>query len=87
MEHTHDIGTVEVQLRELDQVMSALSRHREQTAELLHIIKQPGWTTPAEFRFSRAILSEMIGHGRALAELSDALHAGSHEIVKTPVKV
>jgi hypothetical protein len=29
----------------------------------------------------------MIGHGRALAELSDALQAGSHEIVKAPVKV
>jgi hypothetical protein len=87
MEYKHDIGAVEVQLRELDKVMSALSHHREQTAELLHIIKQPGWTTPAEFRFSRAIVSAMVGHGRALAELSDALHAGSREVVEGPVKV
>lgn len=87
MEYTHDIGSVEAQLHELDKVMSVLSHHREQTAELLHIIRQPGWTTPAEFRFSRAILGAMIGHGQALAELSDALQAGSHEIVKAPVKV
>jgi hypothetical protein len=82
----HDIGVVEAQLHDLDNVMSELSRHRKQTAELLRIIRQPGWTTPAEFVLSRAILSEMIGHGRALAALSDALYAGSEEIVKSPVE-
>jgi hypothetical protein len=77
-----DIAAIESRLREIDNMLSELSRHRARTKELLRIIRQPGWTTPAEFLLSRVVLDSMLLHGGQLVQLSDAFHKGALDIAK-----
>ncbi|MGK5057531.1 hypothetical protein ACQ4WY_11360 [Janthinobacterium sp. LB2P49] len=49
--------------------------------ELLRIIRFPGYTTPAEFTFSVAILDTMLVQAIALEKLGQDLLAGAKQVV------
>lgn len=48
--------------------------------ELLQIIRRPGWTTPAEFRYALGIVEAMIAQARALRQLKVALMRASRSV-------
>lgn len=50
--------------------------------ELLEIIRFPGYTTPAEFTLTVAIVDAMAAHVSALARLERELLVGSKQIVE-----
>ena len=54
--------------------------------ELIRIIRFPGWTTPAEFAFSVAIIDSMQIHVNALSNLNTQLLAAS-KLVSTKEQV
>jgi hypothetical protein len=49
VEETHDIGRLEKSINSLRDHVSVLA-NEEEYLELIKIIRNPGWTTPAEFR-------------------------------------
>ena len=49
-------------------------------AELLRIIHNPGWTTPAEFAFAMAALNAMHSHVAALEGLQGELLSASRTV-------
>ena len=48
--------------------------------ELIRIIRFPGWTTPAEFAFTVAILDSMQTQVNQLADLSSALGKAAKQV-------
>ncbi|UQV46820.1 hypothetical protein KIV45_07920 [Janthinobacterium lividum] len=74
-------------IRELEKKISALSDALAHLGkgttlqELLRIIRFPGYTTPAEFTFSVAILDTMLGQAIALEKLGQDLLAGAKQVV------
>jgi hypothetical protein len=69
---------VEALQKEISALSDALARLGRGTtaADLLKIIHQPGWTTPAEFAFFKGMLSATQGHIAAIERLQhDMLEA------------
>ena len=68
-----------IDLAKLDKKVTALSKalanlgRGTDLKELIRIIRNPGWTTPAELAFTVAILDSMQGQVSQLAKLSGAL--------------
>ena len=68
-----------IDLEKLDKKVTALSDALANLGkgtdlkELLRIIRNPGWTTPAELAFTVAILDSMQAQATQLAKLSGAL--------------
>ena len=50
--------------------------------ELIKIIHQPGWTTPAEFRFVNTIVNTLEQHIEIIGRLKADLLTGSREVVR-----
>ncbi len=73
---------------ELDKKITALSDalahlgHGTSLKELLKIIRFPGYTTPAEFALTVAILDSMQAHVRTLATLETHLLSASKLVVQ-----
>jgi hypothetical protein len=77
-------------IKELEQKITALSDSLAHLGrgtslrELLKIIRFPGYTTPAEFAFTVAMLNTMQTHSNALAKMElDLLAAGKLVIQKS----
>ncbi|MFT3792579.1 MAG: hypothetical protein QM741_16280 [Rudaea sp.] len=49
-------------------------------AELLKIIRQPGWTTPAEFSFAVALINALHAHIAEIETLQGELLAASKSV-------
>jgi len=47
---------------------------------LIAVIRRPGWTTPAEFRYALGIVDAMIAQTRALRQLKSALVSASRAV-------
>ena len=68
-----------IDLAKLDKKVTALSKalanlgRGTDLKELIRIIRNPGWTTPAELAFTVAILDSMQGQVAQLSKLSGAL--------------
>ena len=68
-----------IDLAKLDKKVTALSKalanlgRGTDLKELIRIIRNPGWTTPAELGFTIAILDSMQGQVAQLQKLSGAL--------------
>ena len=75
-------------IKELDKKITALSdalAHLGQGTslkELLKIIRFPGYTTPAEFALTVAILDSMHAHTNALAKLETQLLSASKLVIQ-----
>ena len=68
------------QVKELSGALRDLSDPRK-FKQVIVIMKRPGWTTPAELAFARAIVDGMLAHTVALQGLKDGLLDGSKAVV------
>jgi hypothetical protein len=75
-----------VELRELDKKITALSdalAHLGKGStmrDVLLIIRKPGYTTPAEFRFTLGLVDAMHGQVNLINQLGDNLLAGAQAV-------
>jgi hypothetical protein len=82
--HDHDkkykhIHELEHSIKCLADAMAHLGRGHH-LHELLHVIKWPGWTTPAEFAFVNAILDNIASELRLLERLQADLVEASKKV-------
>ena len=76
-------GLDDAHLKGLDKKITSLSNalatlgRGTDLKELLQIIRNPGWTTPAEYAFCLSLLDAMQAHTAALTELNTKLLAAS----------
>jgi hypothetical protein len=73
--------TLEKKITALSDALAHLCRGTS-LAELLKIIRNPGWTTPAEFAFATAILDAMHVHVSAIETLQKEMLAASKVVGK-----
>jgi hypothetical protein len=67
-----DIAKLNKKVTALSDALAKLGKGTD-LKDLLRIIRNPGWTTPAELAFTVAILDSMQGQVTQLAKLSGAL--------------
>lgn len=72
MTHDTHVKILDKKITELSDALAHLGRGTD-LKELLRIIVKPGWTTPAEFAFSMAIVDTMQGQVKLLSNLSTQL--------------
>jgi hypothetical protein len=80
-DHNIHVRVVEEKVTALSAALVDLGRGTS-LRELLKIIRFPGYTTPAEFALTVAILDGMATHVNALAKMENDLLAGSKQIVE-----
>lgn len=73
------IAHLETQIRELGAQLTHVA-DAAPFEELIKIIHNPGWTTPAEALLVRGVVDAMLAHARASAELKQALLNGSRAV-------
>ncbi len=77
------ITEIENKITELKSNMSQIATETDQHLnELLTIIHQPGYTTPREVQFTKAILDEMLTHAKSFSNLKESLMTTSRDIIK-----
>jgi hypothetical protein len=79
-EHKEDLKKLEKQIDALSNALAKLS-NKEDFRELILILRRPGWTTPAEFRFASGIVASMAAQVKGLAALKKDLIEGSKAVV------
>jgi hypothetical protein len=72
----HDIDQLDRGLNEFVEIITRLT-NEETIQELIRIWRQPGWTTPAEFRLVSGVLDSMVTTAKQLNELQNVLLEGS----------
>ncbi len=77
--HQIDIKQLEKKVTALSDALARLSS-KEDFKKLILIIRNPGWTTPAEFIFAAGIVDSMLAHTAALATQKQGLLAGSKAV-------
>ena len=82
MEKNH-IEHLEMQLKELHTSLTRLSGEEPVTG-LAHIIRKPGWTTPAEIAFFTGIVDAMHGQAKILLAMKQALLSGAAKVELNP---
>ena len=75
----HDLAHLESRLRDLDKGMKGMADDGG-LRELISIIHQPGWTTPAEFALVMGIVESLHAHSTAIAGLKKALLAAGRQV-------
>jgi hypothetical protein len=80
----HNIDHLEGQLKELHYALKLLSED-DALLELIRIIRQPGWTTPAEFMLVTGVTEALHAHTRAMVGLKQTLLSGSRAIAASGV--
>jgi hypothetical protein len=81
MANSH-VQALEKQITALSDALASLGRGTT-PQELLKIIRFPGFTTPAEFAFMTALLSEAQMHATALGRIQADVLAASKAVGKT----
>lgn len=74
-----DLRQLEKQITTLSDALARLGRGTT-LADLLKIIRKPGWTTPAELAFLRTGLNAMQNQVAAIGKLQDELVAASKQV-------
>lgn len=72
------VTKLEKQIRSLNSSLLRL-RNRD-LIELLLIIRRPGWTTPAEFRYATGIVESLLMQVKAIESLKATLLQGSRSV-------
>ena len=80
-DHDMHVRVVSEKITALSDALAKLGRGTS-LRELLKIIRFPGYTTPAEFALTIAILDGMASQVSALAKMEMDLLAGSKQIVE-----
>lgn len=81
----HNVDRLDTQIKELHATLHILSDD-DLWLELIKLLRQPGWTTPAEFVLFDGITQAMHVHARALVEMKQVLLEGSRAIVEAGVE-
>lgn len=74
-----DLKQIESRCHDLTQSLKALADEKE-FAELMLIIRKPGWTTPAEALLVTGLLDTMNTQAKHLAQLKQTLLAGARAV-------
>jgi len=74
-----DLKKVELHITTLTQNLKGLAEDKD-FAELLSIIRKPGWTTPAEALLVAGVLESMNAHTKHLTDLKQTLLAGARAV-------
>lgn len=74
--HDRHVEILDKKITELSDALATLGKGTD-LKELIRIIRFPGWTTPAEFALSIAIIDSMHMQVHALTDLKSQLMAGS----------
>jgi hypothetical protein len=79
-----DTKHVEVLTKQITDLSDALARlgHGTTLAELLKILRRPGWTTPAEFAFASALVKATQMHVTAIEALQKELLSASNMVAR-----
>jgi hypothetical protein len=80
MDRRH-VATLDKRLKTLNALLGKLALERD-IAELIRIIRKPGWTTPAEFQLTIGIADSMIHQARGLIDSKQSLLKGSRLVGK-----
>jgi hypothetical protein len=75
----HDISSLEEAVNNASEVLREIN-DGNMLPDILEIIRQPGWTTPAEFVFVSSILVSLEAQVESLAALKTNLLEGSRQI-------
>jgi len=77
---THpDIGKLEKKITALSDALAHLGKGTD-LKDLLRIIHNPGWTTPAEWLFAMGIIDSMHAQANQLAALSTSLREAAGQV-------
>jgi len=68
----HDLDMLGRKITSLDELLKRLSA-AERRRQLIKIIKQPGWTTPAEFRLVEVVVDHLSSQLKVLEKLETQL--------------
>lgn len=88
IEHKHDLQGLGERIKKLDASLKALAGSGDKTVgasgddltELLRIIHQPGWTTPAEFILVSGLVDSLTRQVEAMTEQKKILMAGGRAV-------
>ena len=72
----HNLAHLESRIKELGEQLGTLGDTSD-LEELIFLLHQPGWTTPAEYLLVRGIVDAMQEHAKALTTLRQSLITGS----------
>ena len=84
-DHADHVKVLDKKISDLSDALAHLGKGTD-LKELLRIIRFPGYTTPAEFAFSIAMVDSMQAHVNALSSLNTQLLAAS-KLVATKEQV
>ena len=82
--HEHDIGRLEKSIDGLRERLDVLAQG-DDFAELIKIIRQPGWTTPAEFRLVHGVVKTIGRQLEVIEHLKTDLLEGSRQVAAEAV--
>ncbi len=77
----HDIPRLEAKITELSSFLATLGDGTD-LRELIRIIRNPGWTTPAESILVNGIVDAMLVNVKALSEIKKSLIEGAGKVGK-----
>jgi len=72
----HSLAHLEWRIKELGEQLGTMGDTSD-LEELIFLLHQPGWTTPAEYLLVSGIVDAMQEHGKALTTLRQSLITGS----------
>ena len=78
----HNIAHLETHIKELGEQLETMGDTSD-LKEMIFLIHQPGWTTPAEYLLVNNIVDVMLEQVKALTTLRQGLITGSRVIGKT----
>lgn len=84
MPRTNHIAVIDKKITALSDALAHLGKGTD-LKELLRIIRQPGWTTPAEFAFAVTILDSMTEQANQLARTGTRLLEASKQVAEKQV--
>jgi hypothetical protein len=77
--HKTQLAKLTARIQELDAALGRL-KTTNNSAELLKIIGQPGWTTPAEIVFAQGLVDAMIFQTALLSQMQSTLLKGCRAV-------
>jgi hypothetical protein len=75
----HDVAPLEQSVRRFDSLVERIYRLKL-VEVLIPIIKRPGWTTPAEFAFSMAMIESLNAQLEGVAQLQERFVSAAQEV-------
>ena len=78
-----ELERMETQIKELRTTLKSLAEDKE-FAELIRIIRRPGFTRPAEAAFLVGLLDSMLGQAKNMSRLKQVVLAGAEKVELNP---